>query len=360
MVGGSFFGPFFEASGELLEFEKLKGLVELEFEVEEGLVEFGVPTFYVRLGEDSKRAFLRLFRGLDPMGFAPVLRIKGGRAVLQVVRRRSVASRRWFFYVGLFLATVGTLLLAGYWQSGSWVEAVMFMAALMAILGAHEMGHKLVADRYGVEASYPYFIPGPPPFGTFGAVIRQESLAPNKDALFDLGAGGPIVGFLVTVLVSFLGVQMSVAEPTPLADVPPGTFQMPILLSFLVTALLRPPPVDPGSVLLVSLHPVAFAGWVGMLVTMLNMVPAGMLDGGHVAQGLLGWGRARVVFSFLGVFILLFFGHWLMAMMALFMSFQRHPGSLDDVSSVSRRRKLATLGLVSIFVLCAAPIWSFS
>ncbi len=359
MAGVSTPDPSFEASSKFVEFEKLKDVVESEFDVEEGFLEFGIPTFYVKTRLDSKKAFLRLLRSLDSMGLVPVLRTRVDRAVLQVVRRRSMAARRWVVYAGLFFATIGTLLLSGYWQWGSWVDAVMFMIALVSILGGHEMGHKLVADRYGVEASYPYFIPGPPPFGTFGAVIQQSSMAPNKDSLFDLGAAGPIVGFIVTVLVSFLGVQMSAVETIPVAEIPPGTFQMPILLNWLVTALLNPPNVPTDFVLLVRLHPAAFAGWVGMLVTMLNLVPAGMLDGGHIAEGLLGRGTARVVFSLLGVLILLLFGHWLMAMVAFLMSLQKHPGSLDDVSSVSRSRKLATLAIVSVFILCAAPITPF-
>ena len=87
-VTDSSIGPFADASGGSVEFEKLKGLVVLEFDVEEGLIEYGVPTFYVRMREDSKEAFLRLLKGLDPMGFAPILRTKSGRKVLRVVRKR--------------------------------------------------------------------------------------------------------------------------------------------------------------------------------------------------------------------------------------------------------------------------------
>jgi len=360
MMGGSSFGLFFEASGEFVEFEKLRGLVELEFEVEEGLVEFGVPTFYVRMREDSKGAFLRLLRGLDPMVFVPVLKMRGGRAVLQVVRRPSVATSRRFVSVGLFFATVGTMLLSGYLQSlrldNPILGALMFAGALMAILVVHEMGHTLAARIYGVEASYPYFIPGPPPVGTFGAVIQQKSLAPNRDALFDLGASGPIAGFVVSVAVTAIGLSLSHMEP----QLPPGAGLLPgvpLLFEFLLPSLV-PPGVGPY----IMLHPVAFAGWVGMLVTLLNLIPAGMLDGGHAVRGLLGE-RARRVLPILVIGLVLVLNpylYWLMAMVAFFMSTQRHPGPLDDVSRVSRGRKLAALVLVLVFVLCAAPIWPFS
>jgi len=358
-LGGSSFGPFFEASGEFGEFEKLRGLVDLEFEVEEGLVEFGVPTFYVRLKEDSKEAFSRLLRGLDPLGFVPVLRMRGGRAVLQVVRKRLAAPSRRFISVGLFFATVGTMLLSGYLQSQRLADpilgAVMFAGALMAILVVHEMGHTLAARRYGVEASYPYFIPGPPPVGTFGAVIQQQSLAPNKDALFDLGASGPIAGFVVSMAVAAIGLRLSHMEPAlpPGAGLLPGT---PLLFELLLPFLV-PPGVGPY----IMLHPVAFAGWVGMLVTLLNLIPAGMLDGGHAVRGLLGESARRFLPILVIALVLVLnpYLYWLMAMVAFFMSTQRHPGPLDDVSKVTTSRKLVALVLVLIFVLCAAPVWLF-
>jgi len=354
MGGGSSSNSSIEPSGGLAEFEKLRDLVELEFEVEEGLVEYGVPTFYVKLRGDSKKAFLRLLRRLDPVGFVATLKMRIDRPVLQIVPKRSVVPGRRMVNVGLFFATMGTVLLAGYLQSRSLVEAVMFVGAIMAVVVTHEMGHKFAADKYGVEASYPYFIPGPPPFGTFGAVIQQKSLPPNKDALFDLGASGPVVGFIVTIVVTILGIPLS--RLIPLSEVPPGAFfiQPPILFR-LISDTFRP--AGTGDVIM--LHSVAFAGWVGMLVTMLNLVPAGMLDGGHVAEGLLGHRMARGVLSFLGILTLLVFGHWLMAMMAFLLSMQRHPGPLDNVSGVSTGRKLFALMLVFIFVLCAAPVWPF-
>ena len=350
-------------AGELADFEQVRGLVEAEFEVEEGFVEYGVPTFFVRLRQDSKQGFLRLFERLGSAGFVPVLKRREGRVVLQVVRRPPLAPSRWIMNVVLFLVTVGTVTVTGYMLSVEWVGkglmsnplvgAGMFTAALMAVLGVHEMGHKLAAYKHRVEASFPFFIPGPPaPFGigTFGAVIQQRSLAPNKDALFDLGMSGPVAGFLVAVLVTVVGVRLSLL--IPLSAVPPGAefLEMPMLFELIVTMF---PPKGAGEV--IWLHPVAFAGWVGMLVTMLNLVPAGMLDGGHATRGLLGR-NARTALSFAGILVLIILGHYLMAMVVFFLSLQRHPGPLDDVSKLTTSRKLATVFLVLIFVLCAAPI----
>ena len=227
----------------------------------------------------------------------------------------------------------------------------MFAVALLAILGSHEMGHTLAARMHGVESTLPYFIPGPPwplGIGTFGAVIQQKSLAPNRDALFDLGASGPIVGFVVTVLVTIIGLQMSFVEPPP----PEAVYiPVPFLFRFIAEAVLSPPPE-----MAVMLHPMAFAGWVGMLVTTLNLMPIGMFDGGHAVRSLLGE-RARIALSFVSLIILLLLGQPIMAILAFLLSRHRHPGPLDDVSKLTVGRKLATIVLVLVFALCATSFW---
>lgn len=227
--------------------------------------------------------------------------------------------------------------------------------AILAILGAHEMGHKLTSDKHRVEATYPYFIPGIPPIGTFGAVIQQKSLSPNKDSLFDLGASGPVIGFIVTMIVTAIGVMLS-----PLVDasmLPSNTvsIEVPLLFRFFETILVRAPAVSGDYSLL--LHPVAFAGYVGMIVTTLNLLPTGMLDGGHTVRSLLG-DKARWVLTFLSLGLLLVFGYWLMFFLVLFFSFIKHPGPLDDVSKLSTKRKVFALVLIVIFVLCLSPLES--
>jgi len=353
-----------ELAPQDVQFEQLRGMVESEFDVEEGLIEFNTPTFYVGLRADSKQAFLRLFKRLDPMGLIPILRKREDRNVLQIAAKPPVKRSRKTINLALFLATVATTLVTGYVLSIGWEEkgipnplvgAVMFTVAILAVFGAHEMAHKLTARRHAIEASYPYFIPGPPaPFGigTFGAVIQQKSLAPNKDALFDLGISGPIIGFLVTVLVAVIGVQMS--NYTVESTLPAGTMRMSLLLEFLFVTLKQPISNSSGYIIL-WMHPVAVAGWVGMLVTMLNLTPAGMFDGGHAARGLLGQ-TSRGILAFVAILLLLVMGYWSMAMIAFLLSTQTHPGPLDDVSKLSLGRKLVTVALVLIYILCAAPI----
>ncbi|MFQ6086509.1 MAG: site-2 protease family protein [Candidatus Bathyarchaeia archaeon] len=329
-------------------FEQIRIMVESEFDVEEGFVERGVPTFYVRMREDSKEAFLRLIQHMDSVGLIPVLRRREEKIVLRAIPKPSTKPSRNIINIGLFFATLGTVFLSGYLPSLDIVDALMFTGAIMAILGSHEMGHKLLADKHAVEATYPYFIPGLPPIGTFGAVIQQKSLPPNKDALFDLGFAGPVAGFIVSIIVALIGVQLSIVT----SELPQGATEIgvPLLFQFILMSF---PPGGTGKWIL--FHPVAFAGWVGMVVTMLNLVPVGMFDGGHVARSLVGK-RAHQILSYLGI-ILLVIIWYPMAFLALFFSFYQHPGPLDDVSKPTTLRKLAGLGLIAVFILCVVPIY---
>jgi hypothetical protein len=332
----------------LAQFEQIRAMVESEFDVEEGFVERGVPTFYVRMREGSKEAFLRLTRRMESLGLIPVLRRREGKVVLRAIPKPSIKPSRNIINIGLFFATLGTVFLSGYLQSLDIVGAVLFTVAIMAILGSHEMGHKLLADKHAVKATYPYFIPGLPPIGTFGAVIQQKSLPPNRDALFDLGFAGPVAGFIVSIIVTFIGIQLSVLT----SELPPGATEIGVPLLFQFIIMLFPPS---GTGNWILLHPVAFAGWVGMVVTMLNLVPVGMFDGGHVARSLVGKTAHRIL-SYLGI-ILLVIIWYPMAFIAFFFSFYQHPGPLDDVSEPTTLRKLAALGLIAVFILSVVPIY---
>ena len=343
---------FAEPSDMIAQFEQIRVMVESEYDVEDGFVEHGIPTFYVRMREDSKEAFLRLTQRMESLRLIPVLRRIEEKVVLRAMPKPSTKPSRNIVNIGLLFATLGTVFLSGYLQSLEVVDALMFTGAIIAILGSHEMGHKLLADRHAVEATYPYFIPGPPPIGTFGAVIQQKSLPPNKDALFDLGATGPIFGFIVAVVVAIIGLPLSHYE---IVESTTGTLPAPILFQLVVNILPPRGIVSPGGdkILVIMLHPLAFAGWVGMFVTLVNLVPAGMLDGGHVTRSFLGE-RGRTVLAYLTIAMLFVMGppFYLMAMLALFFSMYRHPGPLDDVSKITTSRKVMVLALVLIFILC--------
>lgn len=357
-----------------IDFEKITTLVSAEFQVEEALLEHNIPTYYLKQPQETKQAFLRLLKKLDSMNLIAILRRIDNRIVLRVISKPVPKPSNIMVNWILFFATVATTFLTGYLISqgiielagqviNPWIGGTAFMVAIMSVLGSHEMGHKLTADKNDVEATPPYFIPGPPPIfgifgiGTFGAVIMQKSLPPNRDSLFDVGSSGPIIGFAIAAVVTAFGLTLSIPSP-PSEEV--GTLQ-PTILFILLYRLLSSfgliPQTSGEEVLLV--HPVALAGWVGMIVTMLNLLPAAMLDGGHIARSLVGE-RTRSVLTFLSILLLIVEGFWPMAFFVFFMSMFKHPGPLDDVSGLSLGRKLLTIVLVVIFVLCSFPIvWFF-
>ena len=346
------------------DFERVTTLVSAEFQIEEALIEHNVPTYYLKQPQETKQPFLRLLKNLEATNLLAILRKKDERIVLKVIPKPPVKPSNIMVNWILFFATIVTTFITGYWlsqglvqegaMSNPFVGGATFTIAIMSVLGMHELGHKLTADKKGIEATPPYFIPGPPAFpgflgiGTFGAVIMQKSLPPNKDALFDVGANGPIVGFILAFIVSIVGLLSS-----PIFPIPPGEsingLPVPIIFELFATFIVRLP-----SDYYILLHPVAFAGWVGMIVTMLNLLPAAMLDGGHVARSIVGE-KARSILTFLSILLLIVQGFWPMAFFVLFISMQKHPGPLDDVSSLSMNRKLLTIVLIIIFVLCSFP-----
>lgn len=351
-----------------LPYEQIHEMVTAEFTVEEGFIEYNTPTFYVKPQPNMKQAFVRLHKQLNDKQLVPILRERGDRVVLHVVSKPPVKLGNPMVNIALLVATVITTLITGYYSSlgaadlmpelmpNPWIGAIMFSVAVMSILGSHEMGHKLMSNRHNVEATYPYFIPGLPPFGTFGAVIQQKSLPPNKDSLFDLGISGPIVGFVVTAIVTIVGIQLSVL--LSLSELPVGTqtapfpelFGIPLPLLFGIMLIMFPPA---GSGTVIWLHPLVRAGFIGMIVTMLNLMPIGQLDGGHVVHVLFGE-RTRVILSFLAIFALVLMGYWFMALLAFLIARIKHPEPLDGVSKLSTSRKLATVFVVLIIILSFA------
>jgi len=342
------------------EFEKLREVVAAHFQIEEALIEHGIPTFYLKQPQITKQPFLQLLKTLEPMGLMAILRKIDGKIVLKILQKPPSKPSNVLVNWLLLFATIGTTFITGYILSEGFTEpligGVTFTIAIMAVLGLHEIGHKITANKEGIEATPPYFIPGPPPLGrflgigTFGAVIMQKSLPPNKDSLFDIGVSGPIFGFIVSAISTLVGIPFSSYE-----WVKPDASTLPPLLFFRIALHFTQPqnqiPASPGPdyVLAIRLHPVAFAGWVGLFITMLNLMPAAMLDGSHVARSLFGE-KARAVLTFLSVAFLVVVS-WPMALFVIFMSMFRHPGPLDDVSELSTSRKLLVVVLVAIFIL---------
>ena len=194
-----------------------------------------------------------------------------------------------------FLATVASCFYTYYRMSPPWVaarHAAEYTAALLAILVSHELGHYIAARIHKVDASLPYFLPLPvvSPFGTLGAVIRMRAVIPTRRALLDIGASGPLAGMAVAIPLYAWGLRTSaVVSVDSSADA--GIQLGDSLLSRLLDRLFAAPVPDGMDI---ALSPVAFAAWAGMFVTMLNLLPAGQLDGGHVAYALFGPRQDRV------------------------------------------------------------------
>jgi membrane-associated protease RseP (regulator of RpoE activity) len=228
-----------------------------------------------------------------------------------------------------------------------------FALCIIAVLGSHELAHYLAARRLGVDATPPYFLPVPHPLtGTMGAFIRIRSPVPSRSALVRVGVAGPLVGFLVCLPVTVVGLVLSRAEVVAGRDVLAlGTPPLFALLSGLIHG-----PLAAGQD--VMLHPVALAGWLGMFVTALNLLPVGQLDGGHIAYALLGRHYRKFTLAMLGVLLAggLLWPGWAFWALLIAVFGLRHPPPLDDVTPLGRADvALAVAGLV-VFALTFIPV----
>jgi membrane-associated protease RseP (regulator of RpoE activity) len=231
------------------------------------------------------------------------------------------------------------------------LSGLPFSVPLLTILGVHEMGHYVAARRHGVDVTPPYFIPAPTFIGTFGAFIRIKSPVPHRNALMDIGAAGPLAGALVAVPILLVGLRLSAVQAsTGMNGLPLGHS---LLFRSAAYAVLGEIPEGHD----VVIHPIAFAGWIGLLVTALNLLPCGQLDGGHIAYALFGPGYTRVsrIIPYLLIPMGFLWMGWFVWSILLLALGTRHPAPLfDDVPlSPGRRRVGAAAGL--LFLLCFTP-----
>jgi membrane-associated protease RseP (regulator of RpoE activity) len=237
-------------------------------------------------------------------------------------------------------------------------QGATFAAALLSILLAHEAGHYVACRRYNVAATLPYFIPAPPLFlaGTFGAFIKIKSPIPTRRALFDIGVAGPLAGFVVIIPVAVAALLTAQPAPPPTGEF--ITFNDPPLLRLFAHAL---------GVHLTNIapNPFYFAAWIGLLVTSLNLLPVGQLDGGHATYALFG-ARAHKLLgraAFAGMLALAPLG-WLLhgvpsgflyAVLLFIMLRIRHPEAADESDLLGRPRRLVALATLLVFILSFTP-----
>ncbi len=299
---------------------------------------------------------------LSSLGFSVDFDQNENQVVLHVIRPeyKSKEPFPWTNLI-LFLLTVGTTFAAGAMMEGQNIisnpflilQGWSFAVPLLLILLCHEFGHYIESKMSGIKVSLPYFIPGPTILGTFGAVIRSKSPFKNRKNLLDVGAAGPIAGFVVAVVVVILGLSYSeVIEAIPEGSITLGDSLIFRLLSFLVLKNI-PEGYD------VMLSPTAFAGWAGILVTMLNLLPIGQLDGGHIMYALLG--RRQKKIALITVLVLIPLGifmwpGWLVWVILILIIKLQHPPTLNDQIPLDLKRRIIGWTAMFIFILSFTPV----
>lgn len=262
----------------------------------------------------------------------------------------------------LFVLTFITTSMAGAFQVGadplsdfSSIRAGFpFSVTLLSILLIHELGHYTLSQVHGVRASLPYFIPAPPILiGTFGAFIRMKSPPPSRRALFDVGAAGPWAGLVVAIPAVLIGLRLS--EVRPLAVQEGGlVLGNSLLFSGLTRLALGVGPNDAT----ILLHPIALAGWFGLFVTFLNLLPVGQLDGGHVTYAMFGRSHRWIARIFIVVIAVLGFGGWqgwfMWVVLLMFIGVD-HPPTYDHITPLDGRRRVAAWLTVGAFFLTFMP-----
>jgi membrane-associated protease RseP (regulator of RpoE activity) len=262
----------------------------------------------------------------------------------------------------LFVVTIFTTVIAGALYQGADIlgrpwelsTGVPFSASLLFILGTHELGHYLASRAHGVATTLPMFIPGvpiPPFIGTFGAVIRIKSPITTRRALVDIGAAGPLSGFVAMLVVLVPGLWLSATAPATGAPFGLGSSLLLKLLSHLMVG-----PLPAGYDLV--LHPVAFAAWIGMFVTAMNLLPVGQLDGGHIVYALIGPRHRTFSLVMIGVLLALgafaWYGWFLWAAIIAAIAL-RHPPVEDPRVPLDFRRKATSAAAILVFILTFMP-----
>ncbi|MBN2086129.1 MAG: site-2 protease family protein [Anaerolineales bacterium] len=372
-----------------------------------------------RLTQDSEQAYARLADSVKPLGLTALLRGDNARQEILLVKdlsRPGGGNAR--INLLLFLLTLGSVIftaainavpasalpcetpadlagsLAYQWKLivilagqalANLPAGLPFALSFLAVLGTHEFGHYLAGRKNNTRVTLPFFIPLPliSPFGTLGAVISMQEPPRNRNVLAEIGIAGPLAGFLVALPLLVIGLTMSTVEALP-ADLGPcegfsleGNSILYMLAKLAVFGRMLPSPAvfDTAPVLFylrsfftgfpfpmegvdVIIHPLAFGAWAGLLITGLNLIPAGQLDGGHLLYVLLGERAGRILpWIMFGMVVLgLFWPGWFLWVVIIFFLGRAHAEPLDTVTPLDfRHRILAWVGLI-LFVLVFTPI----
>ncbi len=340
-------------------FEELYDQIESVFQIYDVASDDGTMFFYGIPNEDLKVIYQKLWTPFAEMGYQFAIKYELGEHILIASPFVDKPERVWINAL-LAIATIFTTMFVGARMFGvdlannpsQFTQGLPFTLAIMTVLGSHEMGHYIAARMHGMHTSLPYFIPFPTIIGTMGAIIKHRGPIPSRKALFDVGVTGPLIGLAASIFVTIIGLNLPAVAPPQ--DMIMMELQNPPLFEILVNLV--------GSVG-EFIHPVAFAGWVGMLVTLLNLLPSGQLDGGHVLRAMMGE-KAKYVSSIMP-YVLLVIGIYVTFIMkqsgfiwifwALLLSLfaaAGHPTPLDDDIELDNNRMAIGVITFVLGILC--------
>ncbi len=327
-------------------------------------VQEGVYEFYTLVDPNLEGDFKKLVIDLKGVGYIPVIGKRnesGSDYVISIIKRRKTQPFGIWVNIVLLVATiasttwVGEILYSGYFGIGKTVSAyffgfLFFSLPLLIILTSHELGHYYMAKRNGVAASLPFFIPAPfPPLGTLGALISLRDPLPDRKTLIKIGAAGPLVGFVMSIIIGIIGAYL-------------GTVQKPVIVTnYQDTTLISLPVIYyifPAIQMSHSVHPVAFAAWVGFLVTAINLFPIGQLDGGHVARGLLGKNAKYLSYAFIVILVILgiYYVSWILFAIIIIVLGLSHPPPLNDISKPGKKEIVVGIVAIALVAISFSPV----
>jgi len=334
--------------------------------------------FFCNIDDNNvEQKFESLRKVLSSSGYIPLLRYEKGEHIIYILKKPKQKTKPVWLNFALLFATIITTVLTGsllhigfadiqslpnfmmvFYPENLFYGAVLFSLPLMSILFIHEMGHYVISKKHDLDTSLPFFIPVPPilpgfNIGTFGALISSHDPMPDKKALFDVGISGPIAGFIVAVPVTIIGIMTS--EVVSISSITTGeTVLGTSLLFYILSDLLVQLPAG----FALDLNAIAFAGWIGLLITSINLLPAGQLDGGHIFRAVLG--EKQKYASWIAVFIMIFTGWWFFAFIIILLIGIVHPPPLNDNSTLDLKRKLLFFVALAILILCFIPFPIYS
>lgn len=391
-----------------VETSEITHLIEKVFKIQSVTLGGAEPRLHVQYRghlthPDSEAAYDQLVESLSPMGLMPLFRqLEGEQAILIVNKLPESQTGPIWVNIILLVLTILSVMFTGasFTDTGvtnpfslglpGFIQYLLkgwpFAISMLGILLAHELGHYFVGRSHGEKVTLPYFIPFPfSAFGTMGAFISMKETPKNKKHLMDIGVAGPLMGLLVAIPVLFIGLNLSSLGPIE-ADLPEGYVHFLegnsvfyLIAKFITFGKILPQPESYGNMtpifywlryfftgtpapiggLDVQIHAVAWAGWAGLFITGINLIPVGQLDGGHILYVLLGKARAKklypIILALMVIIGIFWRGWWFWAVLLLFFG-RRHAQPLDDITPIDTKRKILGMIVLIIFILIFIPV----